>query len=85
MLISLLILVLSCPDMVMVYAFYAFLQGVLVNVIVNQNNTLSYICPYLNAIVEGKDTSSVRVKNPLTYTLLKRFLYAMIFSFSRIK
>ncbi len=40
MLISLLILVLSCPDMVMVYAFYALLQVVLVNVIVNQNNTL---------------------------------------------
>ncbi len=40
MLISLLILVLSCPDMVMVYAFYVLLQGVLVNVIVNQNNTI---------------------------------------------
>ncbi len=37
MLISLLILVLSRPDMVMVYAL---LQGVLVNVIVNQNNTI---------------------------------------------
>ncbi len=31
MLISLLIIVLSCPDMVMVYAFNALLQGVLVN------------------------------------------------------
>ncbi len=40
MLISLLVIVLSCPDMVMVYAFYALLQGVLVDVIVNQDNTI---------------------------------------------
>ncbi len=47
MLISLLISVMSYqygPDLVVVYAneaFYALLQGVLVNVIVNQNNTRS--------------------------------------------